>query len=290
MGNKSSSQSKPQTQTQTQCPSNQQMIKDMGKFGLNTSWLNNFMKWKYLPGKKASVPGQPVIDYDKMIAEMERLDQINVFQSNYNTAEDNLVKGPQNLGDAAYNLIDFRDGEQKYDSFMQDYLTKRVNEMVSILKAKFAKEMEDANYLNQVYETTWQNSRNTTDLFQEFKKENVSLERKINEDHSIISKNNRKSFYEDDKLVRMKSWNKIISWVYFTLLILYILFIAFFSAHSKKIKIILIVFFFTLPYFIPGLYIPFFLGFLSVVYHIYDYYIPKDIYMTLDKDRDEYDA
>jgi hypothetical protein len=285
MGNISSSQSKPQPKPTEQCPSNNQIIGDMTRFGLDTSWLKNFWKWKYTPGQGQN-PGQPQIDYDKMIAEMERLDKINEYQTAYNRAEDNLVNGPQNLGNATYDLIDFRDGRQGYDKFIGNYLTERVNEMVTILKAKLAKEMEDATYLNQVYETAWKNSRNTVDLFEEFKKENKGLERKINDDHSLISKNQRKSFYEDDKLGRMKSWNKIISWVYFVLLILYILFISFFSSYSTKIKIILVVFFFTFPYFIHTLYIPVFLWFLTVLYNIYDYFIPKDIYMTLDKDHD----
>jgi len=293
MGNKSSSQSNPPPPPPDQCPSNNEIIGDMTKFGLDTSWIKNFWKWKYSQRKgqgqgQGEKPGQPQIDYDKMNAEMERLNKIQDYQKAYNTAEDNLVNGPQNLGNAAYNLIDFKDGEYEYDRTIGKYFTDRVNEMTTILKAKFAKEMEDATYLNQVYETAWENSRNTVDLFEKFKKENKGLEKKINEDHSIISKNNRKSFYEDDKLGRMKSWKKIISWFYFTLLILYIIFISFFSSYSTKIKIILVVFFFTFPYFIHALYIPIFLWFLSALYKIYDYFIPKDIYMTMDIDHNDH--
>jgi len=293
MGNNSSSHSNT-TQTKTtptqQCPSNNQIISDMTSFGLDFDWLHNFFNWKYSfrPGQnQGQKPGQPQIDYDKMFAEMERLDKINEYQTAYNNAEDNLVNGPQNLGNAAYNLIDFRDGDPGYDKFIGNYLTERVNEIVVILKAKIAKEMEDAVYLNQVYETAWKNARNTIDLFEEFKKENKKLEKKINDDHSLISKNNRKSFYEDDKLMRMKSWNKSISWIYFILLILYIIAISFFSSLTRKMKIIFVVFFFTLPYLIHALYIPLFLSFLAVLYKIYDYFIPKDIYMTLDRDHND---
>jgi len=285
MGNKPSNSSKPPIPSQSkptpsQCPSNKQMITDMTKFGLNHSWLKNFWNWKYT--SKGSSPGQPSIDYDKMIAEMERLEKINDLQSEYNTAEDNLVNGPQIVGKAAYNLIDFRDGEKGYDAFIQKYLSKRVDEMVAILKAKFTKEIEDAVYLNTVYDTTWKNSRNTTDLFNELKKDNISLERKINEDHSLISKNNRKSFYEDDKLVRMKTWNQRICWFYYTFSILYIIIVSFFSSYSSIIKIACVAFFLSLPFFIHAVYIPIFLWILSVLYHIYDYYIPKDVYMSLD--------
>jgi hypothetical protein len=281
MGNKTSTiVSKPTTPTNASCPSNQQIISDMSHFGLDMSWLQNFWKWKYTGnwGTSGQVPGQPQIDYDKMMAEMQRLEEINVYQNAYNEAEDNVINGPQKLGEAAYNLYDFRDGEQGYDTFLQSFFTERVDEMKKILKAKFAKEIEDANYLNNIYETAWKNSRNAVDLFKEYKKENRLLEKEIDDDHTIITKNNRKSFYEDDKLIRMNSWNKNISRVYYILLILYIIAISLFSSHSLKIKILLIGFFLLLPYFLQAVYIPLFLSFLSMLYNIYDYFIPHDVY------------
>ena len=204
--------------------------------------------------------------------------QLAQYQDTYQKAKTDYLEGPQKLGDAAFHLIELEKGDSAYNNSMQEYLNQRVGEMDKIITAQFVQSMQGLIQLTQVYETTYKNAQHSIDLFYEYAKKNQHLKTKIENNQSLVNRNNRKSFYEDDKLITMKTWYSTLSWVYFMLLIVYCIFLLFFTQISMKYKGILIAFFFTFPYFIPTVYIPFFLGCLSVLHGIYEYFIPKNIY------------
>lgn len=274
MGNKSSKKAPPPPASKppANCQSNTQLVATMVKHGLDPIFAQRVLK------NRPIKPGVPPIDYDKMIAELERQRKIRGYQDDYNQAKDNLIHGPDRLGKATYNLLDFTQGEAGYNSYLQTYLNQRVGEMEHIVTAKFLKEMLDLTYLIAVYESTYQASRNTVDLYYQYIGDNAKLENKINQDHASISRNNRKSFYEDDKLITMKQWYSRFTWIYYFFLFFYVIAIAFFSETSFKMKVVFIGFFVTLPFFIVTVYVPMFLGLLNMMYNINEYYIPKNVY------------
>ena len=199
----------------------------------------------------------------------EKLKQI------YLNAKTNVASASNQEEVAQKNYILFTKGETAYNDFRDNQLGEKAQMVADTYKKNFDEETNKIKSQIGSYTGLLVNFKNVVELYAQYKKENIELFKELKDETNDILTNERKTYYEDQNIDRLKFF------YFYFLLTVYVIFVLCFAAFclvypsstSWKIKLALLLGFILLPFLSTWI-----LG--KIIYYAYEVYefIPKNVY------------
>jgi hypothetical protein len=199
------------------------------------------------------------------------------LKKKYLKAQTNLKTAPINLEITKKNYYVYTEGEPSYDNMLESELKEKSEIIGELIGISFNDELTSAETMNKYYSTAVINSNYTKDLLIEYDKKNKELKLQLRDRRGDILTNDRKTYYENDALDRLKLWHRFWWYIYYLLVLVFLISIFLVKSQMtilKKIVITALLIFY--PYYIE-----------FIVNCIYEFFsniyknLPKNVYNNL---------
>jgi hypothetical protein len=158
------------------------------------------------------------------------------LKQNYLNAETNMISAPQQLFNAQKEYISYTKGVSGYNEFIDKELEAKADAIANTYQKKIDDEIIVIKQKIETYDGLSSNFNNLVDLYKKYKKENRMLETKLKDKSSDILTNDRKTYYEDQGISKLNTYNYFFIGVYAFIVIVFILSI-FLVKTSVKLSI-----------------------------------------------------
>jgi hypothetical protein len=139
------------------------------------------------------------------------------LRQKYIDAETNLQTAPVQLEQSRKNYYVFSHGSSYYDNMLEKELNEKAEQITSMLTDNFRDELTSATTMNQYLNSALISTSYSENLLDELLKKNEELRLKLRNNHGDILTNNRKTYYQEEAIERLKLWHKIWWYIYYTL-------------------------------------------------------------------------
>jgi len=201
--------------------------------------------------------------------------QVEKLKQNFLNAETNLASASNQVQVAEKNYVTFTQGSVAYNELLDNQLHKKAEIIAEKFTEKFNEENTKIKSQINTYSGLLINFKNIFDLFIKYKKENVLLFKKLKEGTNDVLTNERKTYYEDQNIDRLKLF------YFYFLLVVYIIFVICFASFSLiypsqsnwMVRLVIFIALIALPFVSTWI-----LG--IIIYLIYEGYnlLPKNVY------------
>jgi hypothetical protein len=161
----------------------------------------------------------------------------------YLDAGTNVVNAPQLLISAQKNFITFTQGENGYNEFLDNDLQSKADLFVKTYQSKFDRDVNLILTNIKTFEGFLVNFNNVVDLYKKYKMENNDLEKQLKITTSDTLTNDRKAYYEDEGLQRLRTYYYFFLFIYIIVVVVFILAMFLVKTNvtiSKRIFILLL--------------------------------------------------
>ena len=231
-----------------------------------TSFINNLVQ-----SSNDSLTCGPICQKERRTDDLKQI---------YLDAQTNEQTAPYKYETARKNYFVYKDGENSYNKMRFKELEDKAERIIGEMEKKFKKQIKSVSLMNSYLESELINSENTNELLKDYKIKDELLEEDYHKKINDVITNDRKSYYENQEIERVKLWNTILSWIYFICLIVLSLEILFSDKLKIPIKIIILVIFYLYPFIIFWI-----VGLLYKVYQnivkSYYYLFPQNTYLNI---------
>jgi len=190
-------------------------------------------------------------------------------------AQVNLASAPNQVEIAEKNYVIFEEGELAYNELRDNQLEKNADLIIQKYKENFKDDVEKINLQLNSYTGLVINFKNIVELYIYYKRENRKLFEQLKEDTNDILTNERKTYYEDQEIDKLKYYYYyIFLTIYYISVICFTIFTFIYPSNINwKIQILISIFLFILPFISTWI-----LGMLIyILYEIYNL-LPKNVY------------
>ena len=204
----------------------------MGSNNLNTFDLNGFNSLVRQANESISCDA----------ACMQERERQQLLQQ-YLDAGTNVVNAPQLLISAQKNFITFTQGENGYNEFLDNDLQSKADLFVKTYQSKFDRDVNLILTNIKTFEGFLVNFNNVVDLYKKYKMENNDLEKQLKITTSDTLTNDRKAYYEDEGLQRLRTYYYFFLFIYIIVVVVFILAMFLVKTNvtiSKRIFILLL--------------------------------------------------
>lgn len=182
--------------------------------------------------------------------ECQQQQKAEQLKNNYLNAQANLTLASPQYDIAKKEYYTYVDGENGYNQMMeQEYSEQSVN-IANNFKENYNKEINKIKSLLGTYDGLLINFRNVHDLYNQYKKENSGLYKKLKTNTNTVLTNERKTYYEDQNIDSLNNfYYYVLITIYIIVIICYVVFSLFYpSEFSWRVRIFLFLLFFALPF------------------------------------------
>jgi hypothetical protein len=151
------------------------------------------------------------------------------LRQNYLDAETNLESAPQQLFNAQKSYYTYTQGESGYNDFITNELQEKANTIANTYKNKIDGDIVTVKSKIETYQGLLVNFNNILDLYNKYKNENEMLENNLKNKSSDILTNDRKTYYEDQGIIKLNSF-------YYFLILIYAFFVVVFLLSIFLVK------------------------------------------------------
>ena len=152
------------------------------------------------------------------------------LKKKFTSAQKNLRDAPEEVSLAEKNYYVFSQGYPAYEDMLFDRYSKTAEEMKKKSQQKHKKLMQEIDtYIND-YKAETIYSKRMRELLKVRTEENSKLRREIENNIAVVQTNDRRVTYEDEELGSAATVRKALTFLYYSMLVLWILFGDFFSA------------------------------------------------------------
>jgi hypothetical protein len=169
------------------------------------------------------------------------------LEKNYLDAETNVVSAPQQLFTAKKEYITYTQGESGYNEYIDKELQNKAETIANSYQTKFNNSVNTIKTNIQIYDGLLINFNNVVDLYKKYKKENTDLEKKLKITYSDTLTNDRKNYYEDQGINRIKTYYYFLLFVYVFIVFVFLLSV-FLVKTDVKLRIRLLILFLLIIY------------------------------------------
>jgi len=199
------------------------------------------------------------------------------LEKNYLDAETNVVSAPQQLFTAKKEYITYTQGESGYNEYIDKELQNKAETIANSYQTKFNNSVNTIKTNIQIYDGLLINFNNVVDLYKKYKKENTDLEKKLKITYSDTLTNDRKNYYEDQGINRIKTYYYFLLFVYVFIVFVFLLSV-FLVKTDVKLRIRLLILFLLIIYPFVCYWV---FNFLQKVFLRVKSYFPNNIYGNL---------
>ena len=208
-------------------------------------------------------------------SECRKQRETDKLKQNFLNSQTNLSSGPNQVQVAEKNYVTFTEGPSGYNDLIDSRLQEKAQEIVNKFTEYFESDSKEITTQIDTYEGLLINFKNVAELYLNYKKENVQLVKDLKNETNDVLTNERKTYYEDQKIGGLKGfYYYILLGIYIICLIGFIIFSLMYPSQSSFIKkIVSIIGFIALPFLSTWI-----LG--KIIYLIYTLYelLPKNVY------------
>jgi hypothetical protein len=208
-------------------------------------------------------------------SECRKQRETDKLKQNYLNAQTNLASAPNQLQVAQKNYLTFTQGISGYNDLRESELQDKAQEIADKFTEYFDSDSEKIKTQIDTYKGLLINFKNVAELYLKYKKENVQLMKDLKDETNDVLTNERKTYYEDQKIDGLKGFYfYILLAIYIICLIGFIIFSLMYPSQTNwKVKLASFIGFILLPFFSTWI-----LG--NIIYLIYKLYdmLPKNVY------------
>lgn len=208
-------------------------------------------------------------------SECRKQRQTDKLKQNYLNSQTNLASAANQVQVAEKNYIIFTQGQSAYNDLLDTQLQEKAEQITSKFKEYFENDTQEIKSQIQTYHGLLLNFKNVAELYLKYKKENIQLIKDLKDETNDVLTNERKTYYEDQKIDGLKGiYFYILLVIYAICLIGFIIFSLMYPSQTNwKVKLASIIGFILLPFFSTWI-----LG--KIIYLIYSAYelLPKNVY------------
>ena len=208
-------------------------------------------------------------------SECRKQRETDKLKQNYLNSQTNLASAPNQVQVAQKNYVTFTEGPSGYNDLLDNQLQEMAQEIVNKFTEYFESDSKEITTQIDTYEGLLINFKNVAELYINYKKENVQLMKDLKDETNDVLTNERKTYYEDQKIDGLKGFYfYILLAIYIICLIGFILFTIMYPSQTTwKVKLASFIGFILLPFFSTWI-----LG--NIIYLIYKLYdmLPKNVY------------
>jgi len=199
------------------------------------------------------------------------------LRQNYLDAETNLESAPQQLFNAQKSYYTYTQGESGYNDFITNELQEKANTIANTYKNKIDGDIVTISSKIETYQGLLVNFNNILDLYNKYKNENEMLENNLKNKSSDILTNDRKTYYEDQGIIKLNSFYYFLIVIYAFFVVVFLLSIFLVKTNVKiSIRIFILIIMIIYPFICYG-----FFYFLYKIYNKIKSYFPSNAYRTL---------
>ena len=208
-------------------------------------------------------------------SECRKQRETDKLKQDYLKSQTNLASASNQVQVAQKNYVTFTQGASGYNDVLETQLQDKAQEIADKFTEYFQNDSKEITTQIDTYEGLLLNFKNVAELYLKYKTENVELIKDLKNETNDVLTNERKTYYEDQKIGGLKGF------YYYILLGIYIIFLIGFiifslkypSQTSFRVKFVSIVGFILLPFFSTWI-----LGrFIALIYTVYEM-LPKNVY------------
>jgi len=189
---------------------------------------------------------------------------------NYSTA-------PHELEIAKKNYYTFLNGNASFTQMQQSDYNSKAEQISTTMQDEFDKKYKEAVTLLQSYQSSYVNLSNVMELLDNYINENKDLKKITGKISNDIVTSDRKTYYEDQSIDRLKYFYKWMKYIYIFLLIIYFLCIFLIPSHLSRLMEIVILFLLIIYPFIIQPIIKFCISIVKKIVNV----LPKNVYTSL---------
>ena len=208
-------------------------------------------------------------------SECRKQRETDKLKQNYLNSQTNLASAPNQVQVAQKNYVTFTEGPSGYNDLLDNQLQEKAQEITDTFTEYFVSDSKEITTQIDTYEGLLINFKNVAELYLKYKKENVQLMKDLKDETNDVLTNERKTYYEDQKIDGLKGFYfYILLAIYIICLIGFILFTIMYPSQTTwKVKLASFIGFILLPFFSTWI-----LG--NIIYLIYKLYdmLPKNVY------------
>jgi hypothetical protein len=208
-------------------------------------------------------------------SECKKQRQADKLKQNYLNSQTNLASASNQLQVAQKNYVTFTQGQSGYNDLLDNQLQEKAQQIADQFTEHFETDSNAIKTQIDTYNGLLLNFKNVAELYLKYKKENVQLIKDLKDETNDVLTNERKTYYEDQKIDGLKSfYYYILLGIYIICLIGFIIFSLMYPSQTNwKIKLASFIGFILLPFFSTWI-----LG--KIIYLIYTVYelLPKNVY------------
>jgi hypothetical protein len=208
-------------------------------------------------------------------SECRKQRETDKLKQNYLNSQTNLASASNQVQVAQKNYVTFTEGPSGYNDLLDSQLQEKAQEIADTFTEYFDTDSKEITTQIDTYEGLLLNFKNVAELYLKYKTENVKLIKDLKDETNDVLTNERKTYYEDQKIDGLKSfYYYILLGIYIICLIGFIIFSLMYPSQSTLIKKILtIIGFILLPFFSTWILDKF----IYLIYTIYEL-LPKNVY------------
>ena len=208
-------------------------------------------------------------------SECRKQRETDKLKQNYLNSQTNLSSGPSQVQVAEKNYVTFTEGPSGYNDLLDSRLQEKAQEIVNKFTEYFESDSKEITTQIDTYEGLLINFKNVAELYLNYKKENVQLIKDLKNETNDVLTNERKTYYEDQKIDGLKGfYYYILLGIYIICLIGFIIFSLMYPSQSSLInKIVTFICFILLPFFSTWI----LEKFIYLIYTLYEL-LPKNVY------------
>ena len=208
-------------------------------------------------------------------SECRKQRETDKLKQNYLNSQTNLASAPNQVQVAQKNYVTFTEGPSGYNDLLDNQLQEKAQEIVNKFTEYFMSDSKEITTQIDTYEGLLINFKNVAELYLKYKKENVQLVTDLKNETNDVLTNERKTYYEDQKIDGLKGfYYYILLGIYIICLIGFIIFSLMYQSQTSFIKkIVSIIGFILLPFFSTWI----LEKFIYLIYTLYEM-LPKNVY------------
>lgn len=203
--------------------------------------------------------------------------RLNELREKYHQAKFNKINANQNERMAAKEFITYAKGEEAYDEYITNILTKKANQIAQNINNFFIININELEQKINNYDNLNANYQNIAELHKKYRSENNELFDDLKYTSSDIITNNRKTYYEDQSIQTLNNIYSILMFFYIIGVIVFGLSL-FLYPTGKPIGQNLVILVLLIIYPFVSLFI------FKKLYELYNFIVsllPKNVYKTL---------
>lgn len=152
--------------------------------------------------------------------ECQRIKKEEELKQAYDNAKSNLYSAPAQVEDTKRKYYEFSKGSAFYDQMQETELEKKAAKLADKLKSTFNQAWNQAEVVCLHFKTSAINSKYTNELLNDYVSENITAKKTLYDTRTDIITNDRKTYYEEDALTRLRFWYAVYWYFYYLLVII----------------------------------------------------------------------